>query len=295
MLSKVNVAVKEGNLSLFDWDSVDPGSKLHNLAVKALEFCQLVLTNMSLERGDHRNLCQLIVVFLGGSVEGFKFTQPGAHHEARFMADANYLLTLKMTENVIDIMDEKNSKMVDISSKFVSTSYGPWFLKSSMTSKAPAQDLEVFDVAIELGEEHPNVVEALKASMLRHTWYLTESLVIISLADPDISKEQKLSILGELVKYDVPDEIHVGKPALPKVVKESKLEDFVGDQSWHLFQIIGISKQEVTEWLSGELEDKETFKKFKEFVLQLHTTNDCAERDSLNFSDNFCVLFEIIL
>ena len=81
------------------------------------------------------------------------------------------------------------------------------------------------------------------------------------------------------MKYDVPDEIHVGKPALPKVVKESKLEDFVGYQSWHLFQIIGISKQEVTEWLSGELEDKETFKKFKEFVLQLHTTNDCAERN----------------
>ena len=54
------------------------------------------------------------------------------------------------------------------------------------------------------------------------------------------------------MKYDVPDEFHVGKPALPKVVKESKLEDFVGYQSWHLFQIIGISKQEVTEWLSGE-------------------------------------------
>ena len=37
-------------------------------------------------------------------MENFNFHQPGACHEARFMADALYIFTLAITDNVVHVM-----------------------------------------------------------------------------------------------------------------------------------------------------------------------------------------------
>ena len=44
------------------------------------------------------------------------------------MADSLYLLTLKMTEKVVKVMNEEEKKMVDTAAFFVSICYGLWFL-----------------------------------------------------------------------------------------------------------------------------------------------------------------------
>ena len=162
---------------------------------------------------------------------------------------------------------------------FVAIAYGPWFLQSSLTPKAPSQDLKAFGVAREMSKMYPHIGEALKISFLRHTCYLTESLVVLALVDPDLPDETKATIIAELLKYDVPDEFQMGKPALPKVTETSQLADFVGENSWQLFHILGISKEEVINWVSGNLEDSLSYIMFKDFVLKLHSTNDCSERN----------------
>jgi hypothetical protein len=43
-------------------------------------------------------LCELLSFFLGADIPDFSFKQPGAHHEARVVADCLYLLVLQITQ-----------------------------------------------------------------------------------------------------------------------------------------------------------------------------------------------------
>ena len=279
IVDDIKSAVDHDQLQLLDWNSLDEGDPLHSQTLKALVYCKKALETKKFERGDYRKLCELTVVFLGGEVENFKFSQPGAHHEARFMADAIYLLTLQMTRKVITLMDDKEKAMVEKASLFAAVCYGPWFLQSNLTVKAPAHDLQAFKVCQSFRDKSPEVADALTTSISRHAWYLSESTVIFALADDDVLENTKKQMIRELVKHEIPDEFSSGKPSLPKLSTSSKLEDFIGEDSWFIFVVLNIPKHEVGAWLDGDLEDHVSFRTFSQFIRGLHSTNDCAERN----------------
>ena len=54
---------------LFDWSSLQVGSILHNQTKEALTFCEIALICETFQRGDYKKLCQLIVIYPGGSVK----------------------------------------------------------------------------------------------------------------------------------------------------------------------------------------------------------------------------------
>lgn len=69
----------------FDWNTLQPGSELHRITLEALEYGKRALVLKCFgDRSDYQKLCELFVFYLGGEVEGFKFHQPGACHEARY-------------------------------------------------------------------------------------------------------------------------------------------------------------------------------------------------------------------
>ncbi|XP_065681034.1 uncharacterized protein LOC101235214 isoform X1 [Hydra vulgaris] len=143
------------NLVKLNWTSLEIRSPIYNIAKTALKFEETALNENIFKRGDYKNLCQLFVYYLGGYVPGIKFYQPGACHEARFMADAIYLLTLEMTKDISNIMNEKEKEMVTTASLFISLTYCPWFFKSSLSVKAPANDLAAFKDMFDLSKEYP--------------------------------------------------------------------------------------------------------------------------------------------
>ena len=96
------------------------------------------------------------------------------------MADALYMLTLRMTEKVAQVMNEKE-KMVKTVAFFVSVCYGPWFLKSYMVDKSTSNNLGAFKSSFDIRDYYPKLGQALLCSMQRHTWYLTEQLVMLPL------------------------------------------------------------------------------------------------------------------
>ena len=76
-------------------------------------------------RGDFKKLRELVVFYLGGEVPNFNLHQPGACHEARFMADEIYLLTLKITSKIAHVMTEEDKSMVHTLAFFVSICQAP--------------------------------------------------------------------------------------------------------------------------------------------------------------------------
>ena len=68
------------------------------------------------------------------------------------------------------------------------------------------------------------------------------------------------------------------KPALPQIFPDSELRDFV-DQSWFIFCVLGISKEDVKKWFVEDFSSLDSYKIFSKFVRGLVSTNDCAERN----------------
>jgi hypothetical protein len=87
----------------FNWHQAAfrPGTLLHRLALKTEEFCTTALHRDTFQRGDYKYLCELLALFLGADLPKFSFKQPGAHHDARFMADCLFLLVLQMKQNTV--------------------------------------------------------------------------------------------------------------------------------------------------------------------------------------------------
>ena len=133
-----------------------------------------------------------MVFYLGGNVDCFSFHQPGACHEARFMADSLYILTLAMTDSIVNIMNMEEREMISKAAFFVSICYGPWFLKSYLASKATANDLQSLKSSYHIADQYPNLGNALLKSMQRHGCYLTEQLVVLALSDDDVETGTKI-------------------------------------------------------------------------------------------------------
>jgi uroporphyrinogen-III decarboxylase len=125
----------------------------------------------------------LFVFYLGGDVPGFRFHQPGASHEARFMADASYILTLRMTQRIRNVLNEEEKNLLKHAAFFISVCYAPWFLKSYVVEKSPFNDLAAIKSAFQIKDHYPKLGQALLASMQRHNLYLSEQLVVLALAE----------------------------------------------------------------------------------------------------------------
>lgn len=279
VVDKVNLASKEKQLKLFDWSSLQPGSVLHRQAVESLAFCSRALLTETFPRGDYKKMCKLVVVYLGGEVEDFQHAAPGACHEARFMADALYLLTLQTTSSVLNVMDEEEKMMVKIASFFIATCYAPWFLQSYLGFKAPANDLCAFKVSTELTVLYPKLGAALTKSFGLHSWSLTEKLVPVALCDPDLEMEEKMLMVKKLLGYEIPEEFEKCKPTLPKLTASTELHELVGAQSWILLKLNSIQKEDVQCWVEEGLESSESYQKFCKFIRNLVAVNDCVERN----------------
>ena len=115
------------------------------------------------------------------------------------MAEAQYILTLRMTKNITKVINEKEKMMLETVAYFISICYAPWFLKSYMVNKAPSNDLSAVKSSFHIRDHYPRLRQALLASIQRHCWYLSEHLVLLALANDYIELELKSKIFDKLL------------------------------------------------------------------------------------------------
>ena len=159
------------------------------------------------QRDDYRELNELIVAYLGGTVSGvFKPKRKGAMHEARFMADCIYLLSMELFSGEY-VMDSSLQMKVHKMAVFISVWHGPMFLKCSIPTKAPEQDLSYFHDMLEISDiEDPllsNIGVKVAESIQRHTAYLKPSQVVFALFDEeaeDAARRQLADALAAITR-----------------------------------------------------------------------------------------------
>ena len=66
-------------------------------------------------RYDYKELIELTIVMLGGTVDSFSIKFPGPDHHTRWMSKAIYILKIHLLLNVFIITDEERRKVIWLS------------------------------------------------------------------------------------------------------------------------------------------------------------------------------------
>ena len=293
-------------MTLFDWEKYSGNSFLTDKAKQSLSWSLKHLEQKSFPRDDYKELNELIVVFLGGQVPGgFKPKMKGAMHEARFMADSIYLLSMELFSKEF-IMDQRLSEQVHKMAVFISVWHGPNFLKCGLAVTAPSNDLELFYDMLQLTEfddpDFSRIGAHVAESIQRHTCYLKAPQVIFGLFDDNSSPIDRRLLASALHAIPRPDDSPaffkpgkldavsllcsvrecVGSPLCEgeegDLFPRKTLASFVSVKSYLLFNLLGIDD---LSWLNAPVALWPCFPSFvkaNSFVRDLLVVNDGAER-----------------
>ena len=99
------------------------------------------------------------------------------------------------------------------------------FFHSSLPSRAPALDLLAVSQMRAYRSLQPKLADNCLQSLCRHSWYLTEELVVLSLVDKSLWEEERKAAAEALDATVREDSLAMGKPTLPDVTGDTFRSD----------------------------------------------------------------------
>ena len=298
----------------YDWPE-DDQSFLSKKASEALSLVKKYLAENTFIRGDYRELCVCVYVFLSGekSINGkpFRFGLPRKVSHARFMQRGLNYIPLQMLGEQADFMklSEREQMEVDVMSTFVSLFYTPWFLQSSLTAEAAMLDIkaikEMRQLRDQLEEEHNNNKEDIKTkiqldaaqkclgNMYEHSVYLTEANIVFGLAGNMMTMENKRVLADQILTLVAdpetdtetfpyrPEEKFDVRAVWPEEELEPDLRRFIGPKSLLVFHHLRMMDPESMGWLAINPEEWEmdpNYEEYQSFINSMECVNDAAER-----------------
>ena len=219
--------------------------------------------------------------------EGFSFKKPGAFHKARWMAPLLYGVKMFMFRSQLRKTKAEKIKLGRFV-VFVCFYYIQYWIGAPIASDAPYNDLKFFENIIEFHAHDKDIAEIVLEKFLRHTWYLNDEYVPLSLFSDKVDDHEKAQIAKNLSKIrpKPPHEYLGGKLELVKLnpKRAYNLSDFIGSESLYMFQVLNFEntwlRKPVAEWRNYE-----SFVEMEKFVKTLLVTNDAAERGVKLVSD----------
>lgn len=111
-----------------------------------------------------------------------------------------------------------------------------WFSCTRM-AEVPVLMLELHGDLMAWRSRDPNGAKAALRKANLHMEYLTGRSVVLALASTRLSTETKDAMATALKAIPKESHVEMGKPEIPRVYEDSKLEDFVNDESWIFFKV----------------------------------------------------------
>ena len=234
------------NLVKFDYSLVTPG--LQEVAKNVLTWAQIELSKGTFPRDDYKEMIELLVISLGGQVNGFTFKLPGPDHHARWMSKCLYYMKLRLLSNVFSMTEDENLQVEQIS-EFVVLFYAKFWFVTPLASSAARNDLDFMSCILEYRHRRPVLAFKVLQSCYRHMWYLTPQLFILALVDKGLENNVKEKIAKKLHGMER-QVIKSGKPSFPLLpwgatMARQDMDFLVGSESWLLFDLLGFKGPQV--------------------------------------------------
>ena len=178
----------------------------------------------------------------------------------------------------LNFISAEEKKWIKTAADVVAAVHVPHFLKSTKVTRAANNDLCQIQNLLLMRDDPAlrQVADALLGSHKRHSWYLNENLIMLSVLNDDLTEEEREGLCQKLLSIDH-STIQIEEVQL---TAESKLKHFVGPQSWTLFKCLGFNNEDL-DWLKlpcKEWSSHESYVKFGQICNNIICTNDVAER-----------------
>ena len=199
--------------------------------------------------------------------------RPGADHHARWMSKAIYILKMVLLQHQLPELKWQMKKKVTTMSLFVVFVYLEyWFTALSLFS-ASSNDLQMWTRILTFKRVHKKVSSCAAAVLRRHTWYLTEDLIALTLFDDSLPEETR-DTLAQSIGQLPPVDIEIRKPTLPDINSLSHV-DYVGERSRLIFNLLRIEPQFL---LTSEWRVSPEYESASKSLRHLSPLNDSTER-----------------
>ena len=197
-----------------------------------------------LPRCDYNEYLELAKLFLGGSItreKGYVYSiqRPGADHHARWMSKAIYILKMSLVQHQIPALHWTQKKKVAKMALFVVFVYLEAWFSATVLVSAASNDLAFHKRADSFKAVDKKVSRSATKVLNRHTWYLTEELIALTIFDEGLSKETRDLIAAKIGNLDV-EEFEIKKPSLPTITAATAVSDFVGPRSRLVFDLLEV-------------------------------------------------------
>jgi hypothetical protein len=203
--------INYSDLVLSDFSTASP--KLQQMAIDVLDWALEMLAKKTFPRYDYKEFMELVVISLGGKMDGFMFKLPGPDHHARWMSKVIYNLKIKLLSNVFEMTDEEKRQVNQVT-EFVLLFYTKYWFTTPLASSAARQDLDFMSGILEYRKVNPSLSYAVLRSTYRHLWYLTPQLITLALADTGLEDRTRQEMARELYSMDR-NTTKTGKPNFP--------------------------------------------------------------------------------
>ena len=196
------------NYRLFEWPAtlVHPMDFLTTRALDVLQWGteQIREGTFNQQRDDYWELCELVVVYLGGTVSrkrkvgvtqiAFTMQHPGTFHQAL------YLIKMSMMLDVLpdDVVPADKHESVDRMAWFIVLFHVKYFLQAFLPAAGTRLDLQYWNDMTVYSRFDDEVAREVQDSILRQMWYFTEELSVLSLFDCGLEREVRLLELYSL-------------------------------------------------------------------------------------------------
>lgn len=245
------------------------------------EFIKFQLSDVKkLPRSDYKELLELANIYLGGAIERkknytYSLHRPGAMSNARWMAKAIYIIKMALLLPQLKNVHWRQKKRIQKMALYVVFCHlKPWFT-APLVQSAASNDLAMYRSFIDFIKVDKKAAEACCKKLNRHTWYLTEDLIPLSLFNEKIHLETRTELANEIHNHKSDANLPIHKPNLPTIQATSELVDFVGPRSKILFELLKVPMDFLgeTDWnLTPE------YTAVRKGIRNLSATNDSAER-----------------
>ena len=141
------------------------------------------------------------------------------------------------------------------------------------------------------GEVLKEAIKATKKSQRKHSWYMDETLIPLSLCNNELPDEEREVIAKAIYNFPVPESLEAFKHSprsngilldlLDFTSDTPSLKPLVGENSWFIFKILGIDGPAQRFWLNLKPDTWEEIVPYRtlcRFVKTLAVVNDESER-----------------
>ena len=180
--------------------------------------------------------------------------------------------------------DQESSIQKDVLelAKFIVYIYFPNWFKCTRIADAPLLTLQLHQDLRKWKKVDKDGAKAAMKKVDLHTDYLSGRSVVLAFASKRVSNNTKVAMAKQLFNTN-DHEIPCGKPTVPLVYKESKLQDFVNAESWLFFKLLNFEPLFLN-CPVGDWHKDASYKKFCSLVDGFTPVNDAAERAVKLFS-----------